>query len=433
MARHFPVPGGRCDVGRGGVISLIAICLFSVSGCLPKATAMEEHIEKPVTFFEGQVALIEERPTVIVNEEVNEERRAWHSAVWKFAAKWGGYLWRKILGGWGLTKEAGSTAVEFGINYAAIAYEWGRPYANGIISVSEATLNSVTSSAPYKKALDVLSNPGAFVDTYGRLSKFSKNLDWSRVNPIPFLIRGTRGVPRSLEAAEEVWKTVPRAIRAAGPEAVARFLASRDWSHIYPYSLGGSNDPLNGIFEDRSINRARGNAIMKPSELRAAQAALRSNAFHATLQQTAQGTLRGGVLSAAFLAVVAVLELGLQYQEGEITAETFYLELGKTIGAAGLTGAAVSGLVTVMALSFPAIIPVVTVISVPLAIVGFSVLGSRLVRAGKGWYEVFLDESKLKPAALLYWLVRRYEIVRGIALGGNVQIGPPLMPQYLAP
>ena len=412
-------------MGRGLAISLIAICLSSMSGCLPKATAIEEQ----VTFIEEQITLAEEQPTVIINEE----KRAWHSAVWNFAARWGGFLWDKLLEAWGLTKEAGATAIEFGINYAAIAYEWGRPYAKGIIDVSGATLDSVTSSAAYQKTLDVVTNPAIFVDTYGRLSRFSRNLDWSRVNPIPFLIRGTRGVPRSLEAAKGVWETVPRAIRAAGPEATARFLASRDWSHIYPYSLGGSNDALNGIFEDRSLNRARGNAIMKPSELRAAQAALQSNALQVTLQQAAQGALRGGVVSAAVLATVAVLELGLQYQQGEITAEEMYLELGKTIGAAGLAGAAISGLVTAMALAFPPLIPVITVISVPLAIVGFSVLGSRLVEAGKGWYEVFLEESPLKPAAFLYWLARRYESVREIVLGGNVRIGPPLLPQYLAP
>ena len=174
---------------------------------------------------------------------------------------------------------------------------------------------------------------------------------------------------------------------------------------------------------------------MKPSEFRAAQAALQSNALHATLQQAAQGALRGGAISAAVLATVAVLELGLKLQKGEITKETFYLELGKTIGAAGIAGAAVSGLVTAMALTFPPLIPVVTVISVPLAIVGFSVLGSRLVRAGKGWYEVFLnvDEPKLKPAALLYWLVRRYESVREIIRSSRDQVGPPLLPQYLTP
>jgi len=321
------------------------------------------------------------------------------------------------LDAWGLTKEAGATAVELGINYAAIAYEHGRGYANGMIRVSTATLDSVTSSAPYKRTLDVLSNPGIFIDAYGRLSRYTRNLDWSKVNPIRYIYAGTRGVPRSLDEAKAVWETIPRAIRAAGPETTARYLAGKDWSHVYPYSLGGSNDPRNGIFEDRSLNRARGNATMKPHEFRAAQAVLRSNALQVTLHQTAQGALKGGTISAAVLATVAVLELGLQYQQGEITAEEMYLEFGKTVGAAGVTGAAISGLVTAMALAFPAIIPVVTVISVPLAIVGFSVLGSRLIRAGKGWYEVFIEESPLKPAALRYWLVRRYESMRGLVLG----------------
>ena len=192
-------------MGRGGAISLIAICLFSVSGCLPRATGTEEQ----VTFIEEQITLVEEQSTVVVEKEVNEEGRAWHSAVWKFAAKWGGFLWKKLLGSWGLTKEAGSTAVEFGINYTAIAYEWGKPYADGIISISAATLKSVTSSAAYKKSLEVLSNPGAFLETYGRLSRFAKNLDWSKIDPTRYLYAGTRGIARSLEAAKGVWETLP--------------------------------------------------------------------------------------------------------------------------------------------------------------------------------------------------------------------------------
>ena len=399
---------------RGGAISLIAICLFSASGCLPQAIIIDEQPTVPIPIREEGInrEYEQEYERVIngevINEEVDEEKRAWHFAAWNFAAKWGGFLWDKLLQAWGLTKEAGATAIEFGINYAAMAYEWGRPYAKGIIDVSGATLNSVTSSAAYQKTLDVLSNPGAFIDTYERLSRFTRNLDWSRVNPIPFMFRGTRGVPRPLTEAKLVWETIPIQIRAAGPEATARFLATRDWSHIYPYSLGGSNDALNGIFEERYYNRARGNAIMTPQEIRAAQAALRSNALQVTLHQATQGALRGGAISAGLLAAVAAMELGLQWQKGEITRQAFYFELGKTIGAAGVAGAAVSGLVTAMALAFPPLIPVVTVVSVPLAIVGFSLLTTRLIRAGKEWFQAFLQRGPLKPEALEYWLASYY-------------------------
>jgi len=434
-------------VGRGGSISLIAFCLFSVSGCfLPVETPvgpqpiieerptleerltvlaniLDEEVDEEVNEevgeeVNGEVAVTEEVAEE-ATEEVTEKGRAWHTAVWNLAARWGGFLWDRLLKAWGLTKEAGAIAIKLGINYVAVAYEHGIGYANGMIRVSAAALDSVTSSDAYKETLDVLSNPGIFIDAYGRLSRFARNLDWSKIDPIRYVFAGTRGVARSLEAAKGVWETIPKAIRAAGPEATARYLAGKDWSHIYPHSLGGSNDPRNGIFEDRYFNRARGAAIMTPREYGAAQAVLRGNAFQVTLQQTAQGALRGGTISAAVLATVAVLELGLQYQQGEITAEEMYLEFGKTVGAAGLAGAAVSGLVTAMALAFPPIIPVVTVISVPLAIVGFSVLGSRLINAGKGWYEVFIEESPLRPEALRYWLAKRYESVRNVVLGRN--------------
>ena len=75
--------------------------------------------------------------------------------------------------------------------------------------------------------------------------------------------------------------------------------------------------------------------------------------------------------------------------------------------AAGISGAAVSGLLAALAMAFPATVPVMSFLLVPLMVIGFSVLGLRLARLGKGWYEVYLSEQPLRPLALQYWLANQ--------------------------
>ncbi len=277
-------------------------------------------------------------------------------------------------------------------------------YSDALIAITVAATDSVVSSTGYQKAVVVVSNPTVFLEAYGRLSRYASNLDWSKVDPTKYIYAGTRGVGRSMEAAMTVWESIPAQIRAQGPVAVAKYLADKDWSHIYPYSLGGSDAPSNGIFEDAGTNRARGSAVMTPDELKTAQIVLQSDAFHVTLAQAVNNALRGGVMSAAILGVVAVLQHGLDYQHGLITETELYSLIGTTIAAAGLTGAAVGGLVTAVALSFPVMIPVIATISVPLAVIGFAALGAQLVNVGKGWYEVYLEKMPLQLPAFHYWL-----------------------------
>ncbi len=371
MARHHLMLGRGCDMTRGRPISLIAICLV---GTLT---------------FSAQTMPIEERPfarQVAATQEVQGAKQSLLSRTWETVRGWSVSLWKKIFKGSKKTNEGASHEV----------------------AITEATLDSVVNSTAYQKALVVVSDWVVFVETNKHLSEFKRNLDWTRVNPYPFLYRGTRGVPRTYAEAQKVWATIPEPIRAS-PGATGRFLMGKDWSHIWPHSLGGSNDAANGVWEKSSINRARGKAPMILDEVRAARAVLRSEAFLVTLQQTAINAAKGAVVTVAFLGVVAALELGLQWQQGEIDKDQFVVELGKTIGAAGLTGAAISGLVTAMALAFPVLIPVIGYISVPLAVVGFAALTAKVVSVGKGWYNTFLKNLPLKPATQEHWYVRSIE------------------------
>ena len=282
---------------------------------------------------------------------------------------------------------------------------YGAPVITGVTAGALAVSEKVRATDPYQKMLEVMRDPTPFWVAYGHLSRFAENLDWTSVDPTKYLDAGTRGASRGLVEAQRVWETIPEQIRAAGPQTTAKFLEGKDWSHIQAYSEGGSHLASNGVFEDASINRARGSARMTPEELEAAELVLQREAFHATLLETATSAMEGALTAAAIAGAVAVLEYGLLYQKGEISEHELYRGIGKAVLVAGISGAAISGLIVAMTMPFPAMIPIVSALLVPLMVIGFSVLGMRLVRVGKGWYEVYKSEQPIRPLALQYWLV----------------------------
>ena len=206
-----------------------------------------------------------------------------------------------------------------------------------------------------------------------------------------FVTAGTRGIDRSLEEARLVWETIPEQLRALGPEEVAKRLDGFDWSHIVPHSKGGGNEASNSIFELASVNRTRGATEMTAAQLQAAQEALSQTAFKAVLEEAASQVFAGAMAGAAISCVVSCLELGLEHQRGEITKDEMYHQLGLAVTKSAGVGAAVSGLMAIVALAFPAVIPLAAPVMAPLAVLGFCAVGGKVVRLSKGWYELYRD------------------------------------------
>lgn len=232
------------------------------------------------------------------------------------------------------------------------------------------------------------------------LDDFARNLDWSTIVPTEyvekFVTAGTRGVDRTLDEARLVWETIPEQLRALGPEEVATHLwgaesaADRfDWSHIVPHSAGGSNEAANGIFELAHLNRSRGADLMHPHEYEAAVQVLSETAFEAALAETASQVLSGAGVGAAVSCVLSCLEYGLEYQRGEITREEMYQRIGRSVAKSAAIGAAVAGIMAIVALAFPAVIPLAAPLVGPLAILGLCAVGGKVIRLGKGWFEVY--------------------------------------------
>lgn len=223
------------------------------------------------------------------------------------------------------------------------------------------------------------------------LAGYARNLDWSLIDHSKFLLAGTHGVGRGLDEARLVWESIPEQLRALGPEAMAERLEGFDWSHIVPYSKGGGNEAANGIFEFAGWNRARGAEQMSGAEVEAAAQVLSQEAFKAALEEVASRALTGAAVGAAVSCVVACLEYGLEYQRHNIDWDEMVRSIGLVVARSAAVGAAVSGVMSAVALAYPAVIPLAAPLLLVLAILGFCVVGRKVVRLGKGWYELYRE------------------------------------------
>lgn len=226
---------------------------------------------------------------------------------------------------------------------------------------------------------------------HGALSNFVANLNWANADPTKYLYVGAHGISRGMEEAHRIWQTIPESLRATGPDAVAKHLAGLDWSHVVPFSAGGSNDASNGIFESAGLNRGRGARAMTRNEIRAAQQVLQGKAFSAALSTTASRMFAGAVVAAATGCVFAILEQGLEWQRGRIDREEMFRRIARETGRSAGSGAAVSGLMVAVALAFPPLIPLAAHLMLPLAVMGFCATGHKVVRIGVAWYEVLRE------------------------------------------
>lgn len=241
---------------------------------------------------------------------------------------------------------------------------------------------------------------GGFGAAHHALGEFAANVDWSAMPADyagKFAAAGTRGIDRTLAEARLVWETIPEQLRALGPEEVATRLEGFDWSHIVPHSEGGSNAAWNGVFERAADNRARGAEQMTAAEIKAAEQVLSGQAFQAAVAEVAGQVLTGAAAAAAVACVIACLEDGLAYQRGEFGRDEMCRRIARKMAQAAGVGAAVSGIMTVVALTFPAVIPVAAPLMLPLALLGLCAMGGKVARLSKGWYEVLRDIRVRRP------------------------------------
>ena len=205
---------------------------------------------------------------------------------------------------------------------------------------------------------------------------------------------------RNLDGARAIWETIPAPIRTGGEDALRKFHAERDWSHIVPRSLDGGNSASEGIFENASLNRARGNSTMTGAELDAARQALGMEALRHAVTQAAQVVVVSGLTAAIVEGIFATMEEGLLYFDREIDKREFYSRVLKRLGTSVAHAVVISGLIVGLVTLCPVLIPVLELLALPLAIASFTLLGIRFYHLNREWWQrVSLDPSL--PAELL--------------------------------
>ena len=228
------------------------------------------------------------------------------------------------------------------------------------------------------------------------MNNFAFNLAFENMPPELILkMLKAGGDWKSLPAARAIWETIPAPVRASGPEATLKFLKGKDWSHIIPRSWGGPTTAENGIWWSSERNKSLGPNPMGPDDIRDAKTVLRNAAIRASIVQTINGMVIGAMVGVVAGGLLACLEYGLQYAEGEITWTQMVRKIVESTIIAGAGAFIAAGLIVGISLVFPFLIPIFLPLIFALQVATMVFLGRQLVPLAKGWWEVLNGQELL--------------------------------------
>ena len=247
--------------------------------------------------------------------------------------------------------------------------------------------------APYIGLLS--SSAGALWVVGHFLNTFARNLNFSNLpRELISKYRRAGSEHKNLAQARGVWESIPAQVRAGGPDALSKFHHGKSWSHIIPKWRKGSSTADNAIWWSLDKNRALGPNPMSLADIADAKAVLRSDAIRAAVTQTANGMVKGAIMSVVVGGALACLECGLDYAEGKITKR----EMVQRVVRAGVMdgGGAffTTGIIVGISLLFPFMIPILTPVLFVLQGASFALMGARGVKLAKGWWTV-LERQQL--------------------------------------
>ncbi|WP_019509164.1 hypothetical protein [Pleurocapsa sp. PCC 7319] len=194
---------------------------------------------------------------------------------------------------------------------------------------------------------------------------------------------GLRSGVHSPQAMQQLLEKIPDSSRTgadAGSAAmnVLEYLRGKDASHVKSFANGGSDNPSNLHWEDKSLNRARGKENMTPSEL----AELK---FENALKNIGGGIkagLKAAPKAAAFAAAVklppAALKYSLRMKRGEINLEEAVIETGKEVAVASAVGGIAAVPIVAVAYSVPAVGAALVAINPALWVIGGATLANEI-------------------------------------------------------
>lgn len=187
------------------------------------------------------------------------------------------------------------------------------------------------------------------------------------------------GETRSWLDAHRMYEKIPEGVRRQGIKAIEKYKSEHDWSHHQAYSRGGSNQPHNGSWESRSVNRARGGRNMTAKEKQAVEKTKNKINFESNVKTVVTGAVKAGTLAFAVEGAFSGLENFIAVQRGEKTVEDAVADtIAQSTYAAVSTATITSGVIT-LSIIFPPLGVALGAATPILKIVGIASCATRLI------------------------------------------------------
>ena len=204
------------------------------------------------------------------------------------------------------------------------------------------------------------------------------------------------GVGRNEAQTQQMLDKIPAADRSgvdaqSSAENLRDYLTDKDASHVKPHSKGGSGHPDNIKWEDRSVNRARGDQDMTQQEQFQLDLTAQIDNLVGAVKSGLKAAPKGAVIAAATTLPFAMLRNTLRVVRGEISTQDAMQVTLKTTAIAGGAGGVTALTVTTIAAASQPIAAVLMAISPALLVVG----GAGMV---KEFFNI-LDDHKEKTKA----------------------------------
>lgn len=156
------------------------------------------------------------------------------------------------------------------------------------------------------------------------------------------------GSVRDVAQTQEMLNKIPRSQRAGGDaesasRSVKDYLHDKDASHIKAHNRGGSGNPKNIEWENRSVNRARGDRNMSPEELLRLNAENIIDNVGGAVRLGLEAAPRGAVGGAIGAAPLSILDNTLKCVRGEIAPDEAVVEVAKDVATGAAVGGGVAG------------------------------------------------------------------------------------------
>ena len=187
---------------------------------------------------------------------------------------------------------------------------------------------------------------------------------------------GTRnGAERNVAEIQQMLDKIPPSQKAgetieSAVSKVKEYLSDKDTSHIKSHNKGGSSHPNNIKWENRSLNRARGDRNMTSSEQIKLDIKTQFDNLAGAFKSGIQAAPKGAVIGAITTAPFSMLRNGLRVSRGEISAQEAFRETFQEVGMGAGVGAATAITVTTITTACPPIGVALMMISPGLLAIG---------------------------------------------------------------